>query len=125
MKYPIFEKTILLLQKNHSAVHQAYRLGIDITEVTDPMHEVVSLLYGSHYGQEGLDWIDWWCCEKDFGSNEKINAFDKDGNEICKNVYELWEIVEDCKESRHSFDMKHPMSDEERKNIIESFFKSI
>ena len=125
MKYPIFEKTILLLQKNSSTVTQAYRLGIDLTEVTDPMHEVVSLLYGSHYGQEGLDWIDWWCCEKDFGANEKINAFDKHGNEICKNVYELWEIVEDCKDSRDTFDLKHPMSEEERKNIIDSFFKSI
>lgn len=125
MKYPIFEKIILLMQKNSNDVRSAYRLGVDLTEINDPLHEIITHLFGSYYGQEGLDWIDWWCYEKDFGTKEKIQAWDKDGNEICRNIYELWELTEECKEAASNYELKKPMSDAERSAIIDSFFKSI
>jgi hypothetical protein len=122
MKYQVFERIIFLLQKMQVQNSAIYKAGVDITEALDPLNEVIGHLTRNYYGTEGADWIDWFCYEKDFGAREEITANDKDGNEICRNVYELWELVEDCREDAEPYDLKKPMSDSEREELLKSFF---
>jgi hypothetical protein len=124
MKFSIFENIMVTLRKSNQQSHDLNSLGIDVTQVTDPLHQVISHLLGSHYGQEGLDWIDWFMYDKEFGKREDIKAYDKEKNEICKNLYELWEIVEDVAKENPEYDLKTPMTEEERKAILEAFYRS-
>ena len=125
MQYPIFEKIIHELKKNSDKVSQMYRQGVDLTQITDPLHQVISYSLGAHFGQEGLDWIDWWCYDKDFGSRGDLKAYDSSGNEICKTIYDLWETIEDCRANNPGYSLKNPLTDEERQQLINSLFKSL
>lgn len=61
----------------------------------DTMGKIFNIFFKEMYGEDGKDWIDWFLYEK-MGSDhpEEMKAWDKDGNEICKNIEELWEMLE-------------------------------
>jgi hypothetical protein len=122
MKYELFEQIINKIKESNSRVNQIYSLGVDLTQVTDGLHAVISHLFGAYYGQAGLDWIDWWCYDKEFGKREDINAWDQDNNEICRNLYELWQEVEMNRLEGETYEEKKPMSKEEREQIIKNLF---
>lgn len=122
MKYQLFEQIINKIEESNSRVNQIYTLGVDLTQVTDGLHTVISHLFGAYYGQVGLDWIDWWCYDKEFGKREDINAWDQDKNEICRNLFELWEEVEKNRSEGETYEDKKPMSDADREQIIKNLF---
>jgi hypothetical protein len=122
MKYQIFSNIINKIEETNLRTNQIYSLGVDLTEVTDGLHSIISSLLGAYYGQAGLDWIDWWCYDKEFGKREDINAWDKDKNEICRNLFELWEEVEKNRSEGETYEEKAPMTKEEREQIIKNLF---
>jgi hypothetical protein len=92
MEYEYFEKIILNLQKTYDQTNLLYKNGIDITEVTDNLHTIISDLLGIIFTDDGKDWIDWFIYEKEFGKREDLKAWDGD-NEIAYDIKSLYELL--------------------------------
>jgi len=124
MKYEVFEKLINNMKACSEKDSAIYKLGVDITNVIDDYSQTISLLLKVYYSEEGVEWIDWWLYEKFSPSGEVLTAHDKDGNEICTNLEELWVIVEEirCSMDFKEYDLKPELSLEERMKIFEQIF---
>jgi len=70
--------------------------GIDIIET--PAYNTSGYLFDrvleAYFTNEGVNWITWYMFEKR-PCPDQIHATDEDGNEICNNIDELWDIVKD------------------------------
>ena len=70
--------------------------GIDIVET--PAYNTSGYLFDrvleAYFTNEGVNWITWYMFEKR-PCPTQIHATDEDGNEICNNIDELWDIVKD------------------------------
>lgn len=104
MKFETFEKMYNLVKNHHKMVEDLYTsLKIDLQE--SPLNDTVFLLFKTviieTYGKTGMDWVAWFMYEKEGYENpEEMKAWDKDGNEICRNLLELWQMLEqDCLKS--------------------------
>lgn len=93
MEYEKFEKIILSLQATHDRANLLYRNGVDITEVTDGLHNIIEDLLNVIFIEAGNDWIWWFMYEKDFGKREDIKAWDEDGNEIVYDIKSLYDLL--------------------------------
>lgn len=93
MEYEQFEKIILNLQKSSDQADLLYKNGIDITEVTDNLHIIISDLLGIIFTDDGKDWIDWFMYEKEFGKRDDLKAWDVDKNEIAYDIKSLYELL--------------------------------
>lgn len=69
-------------------------LGIDLTEsiIVNRVYEIFDLIIEDNYGKEGLEWFLWFVYEKQI--NPELTAHDENGNEILRNVEELYEYLE-------------------------------
>lgn len=104
MKFETFEKMYNLVKDHHKMVEDLYTsLKIDLQE--SPLNDTAFLLFETiiieTYGKTGMDWVTWFMYEKEGYENpEEMKAWDKDGNEICRNLLELWQMLErDCLKS--------------------------
>lgn len=68
---------------------------IDIIETTlfKEFYNAISIFIEDIYGKDGKEWFDWFYFEK-MQSNNDLKAFDKDNKEICKNIDELYDMLE-------------------------------
>ena len=120
MKLTVFKKVIELLKDNDDKSVKLLNAGIDCTNFNNELHSVISHLFGSIYGKNGKDWIDWWCFEKEWGTREDFTATDENGNKICESVEDLWEYVEKNKEG--DYDIPKELTAEERLDAFRKIF---
>ena len=70
--------------------------GLDIVET--PAFQTGAFLFDevikAYFTEEGIDWIVWYMFEKR-PNPDQIKATDENGNEICTNIDELWDIVKE------------------------------
>lgn len=122
MKLEVFEKIIGNIRMASEKDNKIYALGIDLINYHDLHNETVSYLLKSYYGEEGVDWIDWFIYEKFQDGKEPLTAFDGD-EEICKDIEGLWKLLEEIREK--GFDeitLPKEMSFEERMEAFEKMF---
>ena len=93
MTYENFLKVITVIEKQDKAVSALYDLKVDLIEWTDPYGTIISELLKEIYGEEGVDWFNWYCYENNFGTGE-LQAWDENKNLICYNTKSLWEYLE-------------------------------
>jgi hypothetical protein len=91
MSYENFEKLILKLEDISDRYSNLYNLGVDFMRYDED--KIISLLMEELFGEEGLDWIEWYLYERKSPSGEILKALDKEGREICHNIRSLWEEV--------------------------------
>jgi hypothetical protein len=102
MEYGEFLKVILGLQQESRVVSDLYDRKVDLIEFVDSYHTIISTLLKSIYGEKGLDWLQWFCYENDFGQKPCTGedgepthcATDENGNPICYSFESLWEFLE-------------------------------
>lgn len=93
MEYTDFLKITLGLQKQDRIIGDLHKRGVDLYELVDPYHALISLLIKQIYGEQGLDWFQWFCWENDFGT-KGLEAHEADGTPICYSHESLWEYLQ-------------------------------
>ena len=93
MTYENFLKVILGLKEESERIDKLYKVGLDLVNFSDPYHVIIQTLLLEVYGEEGCDWISWFCYENDFGQKGH-QAWDENKNPICYSFESLWEYVE-------------------------------
>ena len=96
MTYENFLKVILQLQKQDRIIDNLYKNKVDLIEFVDPYHGIVQTLMKEIYGEEGVDWFNWYCYENNFGT-KGLEAWDADKNPICYSHETLCEYLEKIK----------------------------
>lgn len=91
-----FTKLIVLLKYNSEQVDKAHEIGIDLYEITDPLHRIITMLVEEAYGIPGEDWFSWFCYENDYGEGG-LKATDENDNPIMTDIKSLWELLESKK----------------------------
>ena len=93
MTYENFLKVITAIEKQDRAVSALYDLKVDLIEWTDPYGAIIGELLKEIYGEEGVDWFNWYCYENNFGTGG-LGAWDENKNPICYDHKSLWEYLE-------------------------------
>jgi hypothetical protein len=121
MRFESFEYLISKLKDQGEADHRFYALGLDLQNIVDPFHHIISHLLKVYYGEEGENWISWFLYER--SDSEEAQAWDRDGNEICYDVKSLWAYVEEIRVSSDFEEYVPPK--EKTKEEIEENIKQI
>ena len=118
MEYSKFSQIVLRLKRHDEDMSKAHKLGIDLHDMVDGLHQIISLLIEEVYGKEGLDWFSWFCYESDYGQKDwskhpsyemvegkmvkvkesgepRYGATDENGNPICHSIQSTWEYLEE------------------------------
>lgn len=94
MDYVKFQKIFLHLRDMSDELNQLYSKKVNLIDFVDPYHSVITELLKEIYGEQGYEWIAWYCYEKDFGRREDLKAYDENKNPICYDLKSLWEYIE-------------------------------
>lgn len=94
MNKELFKKILEEFIKLETFTDKLSDAGLDI--YNSPAYEVGGFLFDklleAYFTEEGCDWIIWYMFEKR-PCPTQIHATDEDGNEICNNIDELWELA--------------------------------
>lgn len=99
MSFSEFEKTIKEIQKDEEYLSQLSQMGMNLFEHLGSTSITVRLL--EKIFMDKSEWISWWIWEKDFGTKDEMQAFNKDGTiMLLSTVRELYDfLVEEMKNS--------------------------
>jgi hypothetical protein len=112
MNYEQFNKIITEYQNFTKDIFELSDLGFDFFEgkykLILPVENILQTSLESIYTEEGIDWINWFIYESDFGtkdwskySNEPnhdgYGAHDSEGNPICHTIEDLFNHIEQYK----------------------------
>jgi hypothetical protein len=100
-----------------------YKMGLDLSNISDPYHQIITHLLRVYYGKDGEDWISWFLYER--RGDEEFQAWDEDKNPICYDVDSLWKHVEEIRVSSsfEEYVPAKPMTNEEVIEQIQKIFK--
>ena len=72
MTYEEFLKILMSYKKINEDISELYDIGFDFLEGKYRMSDSVSIMFEavleSHYTDEGIDWINWFIFENDWGT---------------------------------------------------------
>jgi hypothetical protein len=124
MKLESFEFLITSLISNSKNDHSFYELGLDISNITDPYHQIITHLLRVYYGETGEDWISWYLWERKEGDEDQ--AWDENKNPICYDIPSLWKHIEELRVSSDFQEYVPPrkMTEEEREELLNNLFKN-
>ena len=122
MKYEIFLEAITEYRKGLEMISDLHSIGFDLMEgkyqISPILDSQFNCFLKSHYDEEGVDWVNWFIFENDFGEKdwtkyktinrskeeifrsingekeEHFAATDKDGNPIFYSIESSWEYLE-------------------------------
>jgi hypothetical protein len=124
MDIDVFKRVVELLKSTQEKDLAIYKLGIDLTNVNEGYHEIISHLIGAYYGPEGKETFEWWCYDKEFGARTDLAMTNSDGVELCQTIDDLHQYIEDTA-APFSYKLPRKMTEEERMNFMESIFPGI
>lgn len=93
MTYKKFKEIIDTLRKVSDRNRILYKHKVDLIDFENEFHFIINTLLEEQFGKDGFGWIQWFCFEKDYGRAKNMKAWDKDKNEICKDIKGLFELV--------------------------------
>lgn len=88
MTYEEFLKILMSYKKINEDISELYDIGFDFLEGKYRMSDSVSIMFEavleSHYTDEGIDWINWFIFENDWGTKDwsKLPTFDAETGKI-------------------------------------------
>jgi len=124
MEYSNFLKSLMAFKKISEDVSELHDIGVDLMEGKFRILGNVVSLFESNieesYGEEGLDWVNWFIYESEYGQKDwstaplysedgklikeagevRHGAHDENGNPICYSYESLWEYLESNHKSK-------------------------
>ena len=97
MQLKEFQNLINYHKKFFDKLSELHDIGFDFYEgkfqlVTD-VDQMFDVIVSSLYNEEGLDWINWFIYENEYGS-KKLEAWDENKNLICQDLESLYEYIQ-------------------------------
>jgi hypothetical protein len=97
MEYKVFKQIINTHRDGMSMISELHDLGFDLMEGKYQLCEIIDKQFQTTlelvYDENGIDWINWFIYESDYGQKDGITA-DLNGEPICYSTKSLWEYVE-------------------------------
>lgn len=113
-------------KKTSEEISELHNIGVDLFEgkfkIMDGISRIFDTSIETSYGEGGLDWVNWFIYESEYGQRDwstsdsykmnedgtseivhkkgevRFGAYDEEGNPICYSYESLWEYLEDnCK----------------------------
>jgi hypothetical protein len=98
MKYEEFNYIIMLYKKTSEEFSNLHDIGFDFFEgkykLSESFYNLVSKIFEIHYDDLGIDMINWFIFETNYGMND-LKAYDKDKNLICYSLESLYNYIEE------------------------------
>jgi hypothetical protein len=95
MKVKKLEQLIKELKSISNRNRKLYELDVDLIAYDNKFHSIINTLLKEMFTKEAYNWFEWYCFEKDFGERIDIKAWDKEKNEICKDINGLHKLMFD------------------------------
>jgi hypothetical protein len=103
MKFKDFEQLLKSFRSTMKSLSELYDIGFDFYEgkygLASDIEGILMLTLNSHYKKEGVEWVEWFIFENDFG-DKKMEAWEetkKGRKPICQTTEELWEYIKQYK----------------------------
>jgi hypothetical protein len=103
MKFKQFEELLNNFRSTMRSLSDLYDIGFDFYEgkyqLASDIENIFMLAIESHYEKEGVEWIEWFVFENDYG-DKKMEAWEetKKGKKlICQDIKGLWEYIKQHK----------------------------
>ena len=97
MTFENFFNIIDCYKRGSEMISDLHALGFDLMEgryqLSNILYEQLQNSIRFVYGDEGLDWVEWFIFENNYGDN-KMEATDEDGKLICQSYEELFIYLE-------------------------------
>lgn len=93
MDFESFKVIVEQLRNVSDRTSEAYKADVDLIDYNNDFHTIITMLIDELLTKESVDWFDWFCFEKDFGRKKDMKAWDKDRNEICKDIEGLYKLI--------------------------------
>jgi hypothetical protein len=124
MKYKSFLTLIMTYKKVSEEISELYDIGVDLLEgkykILEKVGDMLNEAMEVSYGEEGLDWVNWFIFENEYGQKDwstaplysedgklikeagevRHGAHDENGNPICYSYESLWEYLESNHKSK-------------------------
>jgi len=113
MEYNKFKEIVNSIESHFKTTRKLHSLGVDILDLFDPIFKSISILIEEIYGKDGLNWLEWFMYESDFGKKDwsnvkvlnpetgkfedkkdKYGAHDENGTPMCYSLKSTWEYLE-------------------------------
>jgi hypothetical protein len=97
MTFENFFNILDCYKRGSEMISDLHDLGFDLMEgrykLSDILYEQLQNSIRFVYGDEGLDWVEWFIFENGYGDN-KMGANDENGELICQTYEELFQYLE-------------------------------
>jgi hypothetical protein len=93
MTYERFLKIVTGIQKVDQINYDLYKLGVDVSGSSEIYQTIVSELFHDVWTPEGVDWLEWFMWESDFGKNG-CTSHEADGTPICYDFESTWKYLQ-------------------------------
>ncbi len=116
MEYKEFLTIVMTNKKLGEDLAELHDIGFDFFEgkyqIVGHIERMVDTVIGSHYDKDGVEWVNWFMYENDYGqrdwssrptvnengeleSEPVFGARDSEGNPICYSYESLWKYLEE------------------------------
>lgn len=97
MQLKEFQNLLEKFKSFSDKVSELHDMGFDFYEgkyqLVSDVDKIIDIAFSSHYTEQGVDWINWFIFETDYGKN-KLEAWDENKNLICQDLESLHEYIE-------------------------------
>ena len=96
MQLKEFQNLLEKFKSFSDKLSELHDIGFDFYEgkyqLISDVDKIIDITISSHYTEQGVDWINWFIFETDYG-NKKLEAFDENKNPICYDINSLHEYI--------------------------------
>ncbi len=96
MQLKEFQSLLEKFKSFSDKLSELHDLGFDFYEgkyqLINDVDKIIDITLSSHYTEQGVDWINWFIYETDYGKKD-MEATDENKNPICYDVESLHEYI--------------------------------
>ncbi len=96
MEFKLFEEILMTYKKGSEMISELYDIGFNLLDgkypISDILYKQLQTNIISVYGEEGLEWVEWFIFENNYGE-QMLDAYDNNIR-ICDTIENLYLYLE-------------------------------